>query len=956
MYEQRFGLTRNPFTVAAEGAAVFVGPRQAKVVSALQKALAGADGVVTISGPAGVGKTAIVTRALETNVKHQMVAWVGRMRLAPDEVLELLLAGFGVSRQPASTVQRFAAFKRILMERAAAKIQIVIVVEDALRIGDNALLELEALTAKEAGNIGGANIVLMGGPSLPSHLAQPELARLRQRARHGQVVEPLGTAEVQAYLKHCVRLAGGEFDNIFDAGVAEMVHRCSEGIPRVINNICDAAMQAAHEQDANRISSSLVQQVAYEVYGLEPATGEQTSVPESVDPVPAEPTPVVDSEPQAPAVTEQPQVAPEPDAKSIEPEPPTLQPEPVEIPSVPVAEAEEPQLPPVVADALAQEEEEIDPPQVKFDDTINDKLLIGDTGTVEQPDLDANALKPSLDDTISEKASIGDVAAAPGTDDDLENALIADTGANIPPQFKPDPEIEIQASQLADSDPLGDALQEAEADDLPTLSNSMKVDIEAAKAEAMAEAEPVASPKPVDEPEPKGLSSTDEDEAADDDEFEQTITIRPPDMELPQTLETPVEAQPAETPPAPEPPAVETPAQQTTAEMESEAPETAESTTDELEDALEATSIKLQRLQELPPENESREIKPEKTDRPVPDLDALEAAISAARTASPSDDAESPPVADLALDTEEVVSNSGADAGLSLQPDTAEAQTQSAPAATIQNQTPEPELPADSEAPPELIFDDSPVAGSEESSIDKTASMKVLKLEDPQAEPNSGVSADQTDDAVAQPQAAETAGVTASLPQITLDKTLEDQRKEGQKLDEMAAELANANSLEDISDVMAETLFGEEFEQIAAEALANPPAAGTIPGEEDDEEDDVVASAGYADEGTPANDPAAGLLEIENPPGAPEPAAESKPTVYAPDAVPDSMSPPTDPLDTIPAAQDAENPECIEDQFKTSITQTLKALNVDNIPTEDTVAEDKKSGGLFGRLKKKFIT
>ena len=103
MYEERFGLKTNPFRLNAEGSAVFTGPQQATIISSLHKALAGTDNVVVVSGPAGVGKTAIVNRALETNKAHQMAATIGRMRLGPDEILELLLAGFGVSRQPNST-------------------------------------------------------------------------------------------------------------------------------------------------------------------------------------------------------------------------------------------------------------------------------------------------------------------------------------------------------------------------------------------------------------------------------------------------------------------------------------------------------------------------------------------------------------------------------------------------------------------------------------------------------------------------------------------------------------------------------------------------------------------------------------------------------------------------------------------------------------------------------------
>ena len=89
MYEERFGLKTNPFRLNAEGSAVFTGPQQATIISSLHKALAGTDNVVVVSGPAGVGKTAIVNRALETNKAHQMAATIGRMRLGPDEILEL---------------------------------------------------------------------------------------------------------------------------------------------------------------------------------------------------------------------------------------------------------------------------------------------------------------------------------------------------------------------------------------------------------------------------------------------------------------------------------------------------------------------------------------------------------------------------------------------------------------------------------------------------------------------------------------------------------------------------------------------------------------------------------------------------------------------------------------------------------------------------------------------------
>ena len=147
MYEPHFGLNKRPFGAKAEGPGVYVGPTQSKIINSLTKGLAASDAVVTVTGPVGVGKTTIVNQALHSISPGRMVAWVGRMQLAPDEVLDLLLAGFGVKTQSKGTIQRFAAFRRLLAERAASGAQVAIVVEDAHRIGNDALVEIEALTA-----------------------------------------------------------------------------------------------------------------------------------------------------------------------------------------------------------------------------------------------------------------------------------------------------------------------------------------------------------------------------------------------------------------------------------------------------------------------------------------------------------------------------------------------------------------------------------------------------------------------------------------------------------------------------------------------------------------------------------------------------------------------------------------------------------------------------------------
>ncbi|MBT6210265.1 MAG: AAA family ATPase [Woeseia sp.] len=278
MYEEHFGLSSRPFGAKAEGKDVFVGPEQTKATTRMHKGLTLGDSVAIVTGMVGVGKTTVVTRSLETIVNGRVVIWIGRMRLDSDELMALLLAGFGVSSRIKGTVRKFVTLKRLLLERAATVAPVAIVVEDAQRIGVDALAELEALTATDAGDGTSANIILMGQTSLNEFLLEPDLARLKQRVRLRQNIEPLTATEVQGYLKHCIREAGGNYDLIFAEGVADLVYQCSGGIPRVINNVCEAAMTAAMDEHSAQVTSALFSQVAAETWGYVTASVETAAI------------------------------------------------------------------------------------------------------------------------------------------------------------------------------------------------------------------------------------------------------------------------------------------------------------------------------------------------------------------------------------------------------------------------------------------------------------------------------------------------------------------------------------------------------------------------------------------------------------------------------------------------------------------------------------------------------
>ncbi|MDH3576350.1 MAG: hypothetical protein OEO71_00845 [Gammaproteobacteria bacterium] len=508
MYEQHFGFKKRLFPAQATGGDVFVGPQTAKTMGGFRKALAAQDAVVTVSGPVGTGKTTLVHRALEgLGTKYKTIR-VGRMEMKSSDVLESLLIVLGVKDRPSGTIQRFASLRRKLKEMQEAQVRVFIVIEDGLRTGAETLAELEALTAADAGDSDGASIIVMGDERLPQFMQDPEVAQLQQRVRQRHTISPLCIAELRGYLKHCFRLAGGDFEHVFDARSAELLHELSNGIPRIANNLVESTLVAAASQGIDKIPATLVATVASDEYGLS-ADNFDFSIPEAVVEVAPEPAPepqtVVDLAPEPepdPVVDAAPEPTPEP-----EPEP---EPEPV----IDVIPDPEPVV--VFSDETEEPREDDDDIPHLIQDTLPDlKTLAPQFATL--PDEDAEEIPELVAEPGPDFESVTEIIP------ELEAEPVAELVPELTPEPEPQPvaeiipELELEAEPVVaerDAEPEvtpEPVAEEAAADEVPEWDRDptfaeLKPDLDALE-KAMAFAHGVTVEKPGETGvSPEGLS------------------------------------------------------------------------------------------------------------------------------------------------------------------------------------------------------------------------------------------------------------------------------------------------------------------------------------------------------------------------------------------------------------------------------------------------------------------
>lgn len=931
MYTGHFGLDDGSFHGKAEGQEVYIGPQQAAVIARLRKVLAIADTAVAVSGPVGVGKTTLVRRALADLAGRKIIISVDRIRLEPDEVLDLLLSRFDVSRQPKGTIQRVAAFRRLLHERLADDTRVFIVVEDAERVGVDALLELEALTATDSGEPVGANIVLMGAAELSGLLAKPTLARLRQRVRLRQAVAPFDQAEVEGYMRHCLESAGGVLEQIFEPGTARIVHCYSGGIARVVDNLCESALVAAAEAGLATILPEFLQEVA-ENCGLEahteadepaPPPAEAEAVAEAAagdeveDEASAPPAPLV-APPKLALVEPSPRAADEapPEAAEDLPDPPTSQ---------SLADVEQ-ELSPTVADEAPEHASEAGSTEQHVDDWKSHERNV----TVSRID----EVLPELIERLQSHAR-GRVRTT------------ADASQRVDASSDDSVEIPTLSSSMRVAvlpvRPLEERPRTAEGVDghevsaqgqRPVSTEAFPVDSEAGEQEWPPEKDAGIAKAP---------SQPGRDAEQPVDTRADALPVEPPaeeDAAPVELVEDPTGAEPLPEDSADQ----DLPAAPAT-EVASAAGEIPEPEPMQVAEAAEAPQQALE--DQDPPAAEAAEIEP-----------AAEAAAD-----------DPPPVEESAAFELSLASENESAAVVADEPDD-EVTTEAATLSLDEELTLAPDAATDVFA----AGNDAVDAGEPELDALQAAIQAANAWQASETDGDEGPVV-QTPRQTAAPD----------LPEITLDVELEKRKPAPNDLDRWADELSKAKSLEDISDILAETIFGnEEIEAIsagirakkaterAAQEEAAPAAAAPKPAPR---EPHPVAAKGPTPRPSP-NKSASAAASRHQPKAPMRPAAGNginmtmsqriemvnslkgkKPIRPAPGMQVAGIVLAEQPDEPAPSA--ANGPQPIEAQIDTAITQSRKVLSeadLARLASSDDDDDDKGRRGLFGLFRRSSKT
>jgi type II secretory pathway predicted ATPase ExeA len=262
MYNGYFGFRESPFSVTPDPRFFYANPVYLEAFATLRYGIQDKKGFIVITGEVGTGKTTLLRKLLHNLEDTVHSVFIFNTYIGFPELLQLTLQDLGLAPKDKSKVTMLQELNAYLIKQLKQGHTVTMLIDEAQNLSDEVLENLRLLSNLETDQEKLIQIVLMGQPELQVKLAQPHLRQLKQRVALQCRISPLTDREVRPYIDSRLIAAGYGGKDLFHADAVERIAHYSNGIPRVMNIICDNALLNAYAASNQVVSADIIEVVA----------------------------------------------------------------------------------------------------------------------------------------------------------------------------------------------------------------------------------------------------------------------------------------------------------------------------------------------------------------------------------------------------------------------------------------------------------------------------------------------------------------------------------------------------------------------------------------------------------------------------------------------------------------------------------------------------------------------
>jgi type II secretory pathway predicted ATPase ExeA len=252
-----FAFTKEPFSRSIAPSEVFASRGHQELSARLRHAIENGS-LAVITGQVGSGKSTAIRSVIHSlEASRYRYIYLVSSALSPTEFYRSLLVqvnirpGRGISENKRLVTQA-------MMEMHQKGVRPLVVIDEAQELSVPMLGELRIALNYQTDSFSPLMIILAGQPRLAETLRLQVLECVRQRITVHYRLPCLAKDEISGYILHHLFIAGME-KQIFTDEAIQLIHECSKGVPRRINNICRYALVAAAQADSTTVDAGAVQ-------------------------------------------------------------------------------------------------------------------------------------------------------------------------------------------------------------------------------------------------------------------------------------------------------------------------------------------------------------------------------------------------------------------------------------------------------------------------------------------------------------------------------------------------------------------------------------------------------------------------------------------------------------------------------------------------------------------------
>lgn len=257
MYESFYNFKEKPFSLQPDPAFLYLGKKHSIAYTMLEYGVLNQSPITVITGEIGSGKTTLIRHLLNQIDDNITVGLITNTHREFGELLCWVCSTFAIDHSELSKVDMYQAFVNFMIAEYANGKRTVLVVDEAQNMAAELLEELRVLSNINSDKDQLLQLILVGQPELRDTLRRPDMEQIAQRVSVDYHLDALTDEETDAYIRHRLEIAGGD-SNLFEAEARRFIHHQCDGIPRLINNLCDTALVYAYASQLSHINADVV--------------------------------------------------------------------------------------------------------------------------------------------------------------------------------------------------------------------------------------------------------------------------------------------------------------------------------------------------------------------------------------------------------------------------------------------------------------------------------------------------------------------------------------------------------------------------------------------------------------------------------------------------------------------------------------------------------------------------